>query len=54
VLSELEVASFEKGQRALDRTEKGKITQEYFPVVADRLKMKINITQNITTMVMGH
>jgi hypothetical protein len=37
-----------------DQTTKGEITREYFPVVADRLKMKINVTQNFTTMVMGH
>jgi hypothetical protein len=48
------MTSFEKWQRAWDRTEEGKITQEYFPVVADRLKMKINFTQNFTTMVTGH
>ena len=33
---------------------KGAITKEYFPVVAERLKMKINITQNFTTMVTRH
>jgi hypothetical protein len=32
---------------------KGAITKEYFLVVAERLKMKINITQNFTTMVTG-
>jgi hypothetical protein len=32
----------------------GAITKEYFPVVAERLKMKINITQSFTTMVTGH
>ena len=33
---------------------KGAITKEYFPVVAERLKMKINFTQNFTTIVTGH
>jgi len=28
--------------------------KEYFPVVAERLKTKKNITQNFTSMVMGH
>jgi len=32
---------------------RGQITKEYFPIVADRLKMKINITHNFTTMVTG-
>jgi hypothetical protein len=30
------------------------MTREYFPEVADRLKMNININQNFTTMVKGH
>ena len=43
----------EKWQREWDQTTKGKITKEYFPIVADRLNMKINITNNFTTMVTG-
>jgi len=54
VLSELGGISVEKWQREWDQTTKGTITKEYFPVVAERLKMKINITQNFTTMVTGH
>jgi len=46
VLSELDGINYEKWQRELDQTIKGEITKEYIPVVADRLKMKINITQN--------
>jgi hypothetical protein len=30
------------------------VTKEYFPKVADRLNMEINITPNFTTMVKGH
>jgi hypothetical protein len=41
-------------QREWDQTTKGEITREYFPGVADRLTMNINITQNLTTMVTGH
>jgi hypothetical protein len=37
-----------------DQTTNGEITREYFPVVAERLQMNINITQNFTTMVTGH
>ena len=54
VLSELGEMSVEKWQREWDQTTKGNITKEYFPIVADRLNMKINITHNFTSMVMGH
>jgi len=54
VISELGEISAEKWQREWDQTTKGEITKEYFPVVADRLNMKINIIHNFTTMVMGH
>jgi len=54
VMSELGGMSVVKWQREWDQTTKGEITKEYFPVFADRLKMKINITQNCTTMVTGH
>jgi len=54
VLSELGGINTEKWQREWDQTTKGAITKEYFPVVAERLKMKINITQNFTTIVTGH
>jgi hypothetical protein len=54
VLSELGEISVEKWQRKWDQTPQGEITREYFPVVAERLKMKINITPNFTTMVIKH
>jgi len=54
VLSELGGISAEKWQREWDQTTKGAITKEYFPVVTERLKIKINISQNFTTMVTGH
>ena len=53
MLSELGGISVEKWQKEWDQTTKGEITKEYFPVVAERLKIKINITQNFTTMVTG-
>jgi len=53
VLSELGEISVEKWQREWNQTTKGAIT-EYFPVVVEKLKMKINITQNFTTMVTEH
>jgi hypothetical protein len=54
VKSELEGISVEKWQREWDQTTKGRTMKEYFPAVAERLKMKINITQNFTSMVTGH
>ena len=36
-----------------DKTTKGQITKEYFPIAADSLNMKINLTHNFTTMVTG-
>jgi ribonuclease HI len=54
VRSELGEKSVEKWQRDWDQTTKGHIAKEYFPIVADGLNMKINITNNFTTMVTGH
>jgi hypothetical protein len=52
--SELDATSVVKWQREWEVTTKGQITNAYFLVVAERLKMKINVTQNFTTMVTGH
>jgi hypothetical protein len=54
VKSELGEKSVEKWQRDWDQTTKGQITKECFPIVADKVNMKINITRNFTTMVTGH
>ena len=54
VKSELDATSVVKWQREWDQTTKGLITKAYFLVVAGRLNMKINVTQNFTTMVTGH
>ena len=48
VMSELSEISVETWQRECDLTTKGAITKEYFPAVADRLSMNINITPNLT------
>ena len=53
-LSEISEISVEKWQTEWDQITKGKITKEYFPVVADRLNIRINITHNFTSMVTGH
>jgi hypothetical protein len=53
-MSELSEISVETWQREWDITTKGEITKEYFPVIADRLNMNINITPNLITIVAGH
>jgi ribonuclease HI len=54
VLSELKNRSVEKWQSEWTQSAKGRTTKEFFPEVTERLKMKINFTQNFTTMVTGH
>ena len=44
----------ETWQSEWDTTNKGSVTKEYFPKVADRLHTKINLTQNFTKIVTGH
>ena len=51
---ELEDRSVDKWQTDWNRSTKGKITKDYFPIVAERLKMKITTTHNFTTMVTEH
>ena len=41
-------------QRKWTQTNKGRTTKEYFPDVSERLKMKLQLTQNITAVVSGH
>ena len=38
----------------MGNNKKGTTTKEYFPTVVERLKMKINPTQHLTTLVTGH
>jgi hypothetical protein len=54
VISELGEISVETWQREWNQTTKGKITKEYFLIVADRLSIKINVTHTFTSMVTGH
>ena len=41
VKSELELLRIEKWQMEWDRSTKGQITKQYFPNIADRLKIKL-------------
>jgi len=54
VKRELENRSADKWQRDWNRSTKGKITKDYFPIVAERMKIKITTIHNFTTMVTGH
>jgi len=40
--------------KRIEPNNKGRNQKEYFPVVAHRLNMKINITHKFTSMVTGH
>ena len=50
----LEEESVKKLQRKWSQTTKGRNTKEYFPGEAERLKMKLQLTQNFTAIVSGH
>jgi hypothetical protein len=54
VRQELRDYSATKWQSEWDITTKGAITKNFFPKITDRLKLKINLTPNFTTMVTGH
>jgi nitrate reductase beta subunit len=54
VKRELEDRSVDKWQRDWNRSTKGKITKDYFPIVAEKLKMKITTTYKFTTMATRH
>jgi hypothetical protein len=53
VINELSDLSVMKWQNEWDHTIKGAITKSFFPKIADRLQMKINVTPNLTTII-GH
>jgi hypothetical protein len=54
VIKESEDESTKKWQRNWTQTLKGKTTKEYFPDVAERLNLKLQLTQNFTAIVSGH
>jgi len=54
VMKDLEEESVKKWQRKWTETTKGRTTTEYFPDVSERLKMKLQLTQNFTAIVSGH
>jgi len=54
VKRELQDRSVDKWQTEWNQSTKGKITKDYFPIVAERIKMEITTTHKFTTMVTGH
>jgi len=54
VKSELEVLSVKMWQREWNQSSEGQITKQYFPDIAARLNVKLNLTRNFTLMVTGH
>ena len=54
VIRELNEGSLIQWQSEWDKTTKGQITKDFFPVIQDRLKMKIKITPIFTMMTTGH
>jgi hypothetical protein len=52
--SELEEETKQQWQKNWEGTTKAALTKQFFPNITDRLKMKINVTSNFTTMVTGH
>jgi len=53
-MKNLEEESVKKWQRKWTQTTKGRTKKEYFPDVAERLKMELQLTQNFTATVSGH
>jgi len=48
-MKDLEEESVKKWQRKWTQTTKGRTTKEYFPDVSERLKVKLQLTQNFNT-----
>ena len=53
-MKDLEEESVKKWQRNCKQTTKGRSTKEYFPDVAESLKMKLQQNQDFTATVSGH
>jgi len=51
---EIEEERVKKGKRNRTNNTKESIMKEYFPNVEDRLKMKINLTQNLAAIQTAH
>jgi hypothetical protein len=54
LISDTEEEERRKWQKGWNECAKASITKQFFPNVQDRLKLKIKLTPNFTTMVTGH
>ena len=54
VSSELKEQCLNQWQNEWERTTKGATTKSFFPIIVDRLKLRINPTPNFTAIVTGH
>ena len=54
VLCELNEQSVIQWQSEWNRSSKGAITKSFFPIIVDRLKLRINATPNFTAIVTSH
>jgi len=54
IMKDLEEESVKEWQRKWTQTNKGRTTKEYFPVVSERLKIKLQLKQNFKAVVSGH
>ena len=52
--SGLEEKTKQQWQKNWEETTKAALKRRFFPNITDRLKLKINVTSNFTTMVTGH
>ena len=53
-MKNLEEENVKKWQRNWAQTTRARTTKKYFPDVAERLKMKLQLAQNFTATVSGH
>jgi hypothetical protein len=54
VLKQIEAGSARKWQRSWTETTKGRTTKEYIPDINERKNMKLDLSGNLTTILMGH
>lgn len=54
VISEVKERSLVKWQTRWESSNKGLVTKAFFPTVAQRLKIKLQVSPELTTMITGH
>jgi len=54
IIHQLREQSIAKWQNPWDRTTKGQVTKQFFPIIKDGLTKKIKLTPNLTAIVTAH